>query len=142
MSVPSITITDVSVSRFNPRLFYWIFIPADITCLVLQATGGGLSATAYTPQNINVGVSVTKAGLILQVILLVLFLSLFTDYLFASRRTRQTQTSNRMRIFLFSLGLTVIFILIRCLYRIVELKDGYFGPNFRRQPEFIGLEGA
>jgi hypothetical protein len=130
------------VSRFNPRLFYWIFIPADITCLVLQATGGALSATGWTLEQVNVGVNITKAGLILQVVLLVLFLSLFIDYLFALRKKQLAQTPNRMRMFLCFLGLTVVFILIRCVYRIIELKDGYFGPNYRHQKAFIALEGA
>jgi hypothetical protein len=139
---PSIVATDVSVSRFNPRLFYWIFIPADVTCLVLQATGGALSATGWTLEQVNVGVNITKAGLILQVVLLVLFLSLFIDYLFALRKKKLAQTPSRTRIFLCFLGLTVAFILIRCIYRIIELKDGYFGPNYRHQTAFIALEGA
>lgn len=142
LSRSSIIATDISVSRFNPRLFYWIFIPADVTCLVLQATGGALSATGYTLAAVNVGVNITKAGLVLQVVLLVLFLSLFLDYLFALRRTSLVQTPKRMRMFLCFLGLTVVFILVRCIYRIIELKDGYFGPNYRHQGAFIALEGA
>lgn len=138
-----ITRTDISLSRFNPRLFYWIFIPADITCLVLQATGGGLSATAYTPEDVNVGVNITKAGLILQVVVLVLFLTLYGDYLFSlQRRKGLGSLGKKVHTFLIFLILTVVFILIRCIYRIVELKDGYFGPNFRHQDAFIGLEGA
>jgi hypothetical protein len=93
-------------------------------------------------QGVTVGVNITKAGLILQVVLLVLFLSFFLDYLFALRRKNLKETPRRTRIFLLFLCLTVIFILIRCIYRIIELKDGYFGPNFRHQAEFIGLEGA
>jgi hypothetical protein len=138
----SIIATDVSASRFNPKLFYWIFIPADITCLVLQATGGALSATGWTLEQVNVGVNITKAGLILQVVLLVLFLSLFLDYLFTLRKKQLAQTSNRTRIFICFLGLTVVFILTRCIYRIIELKDGYFAPNYRHQGAFIALEGA
>ena len=44
-----------------------------------------------------------------------------------------------MKFFLFFMFSTVMLILIRCIYRIIELKDGYFGPNFRHQREFIAL---
>jgi hypothetical protein len=90
-----------------------------------------------------VGVDITKAGLILQVVVLVLFLTLFGDYLFAlQRRKGLSSLGKNVHIFLVFLILTVVFILMRCIYRIVELKDGYFGPNFRHQGPFIGLEGA
>lgn len=138
----SIIRTDVSISRFNPKFFYWIFIPADVTCLVLQATGGALSATGSDLDAVNTGVNISKAGLILQVIILTLFLSLFVDYLISYHRKHKEKMSQPMRLFLAFMFLAGILILIRCIYRIVELKDGYFGPNFRHQPEFIALEGA
>ncbi|KAH7410088.1 parasitic phase-specific protein PSP-1 [Phaeosphaeria sp. MPI-PUGE-AT-0046c] len=135
--------TDISLSRFNPRLFYWIFIPADITCLVLQSVGGALSATGRTEADVDVGVNISIAGLSLQVVVLILFLAFFSDYLFAlQRRKGLGSLAKNVRIFLVFLILTVVCILIRCIYRIVELKGGYFGPNFRQQDEFIGLEGA
>jgi predicted transporter len=119
-----------------------MFIPADIICLVLQATGGALSATGATVADVNVGVNISKAGLILQVVVLVVFLSLATDYLVALRRKTPHTLSRMMQTFLGFMFLAVILILVRCIYRIVELKDGYFGPNFRDEPEFIGLEGG
>lgn len=137
-----IIVTDVSVSRFNPKLFYWLFIPADITCLILQATGGALSATGSTEDDVNVGVDISKAGLILQVVVLGLFLVMTADYLFSLRRKTPIKLSRPMLIFLSFMISAVILILVRCIYRIVELADGYFGPNFRHEPEFIGLEGA
>jgi hypothetical protein len=138
----SIIRTDLSISRFNPKLFYWVFIPADVVCLILQATGGALSATGSTIKNVNTGVDISKAGLILQVIVLTLFLCLFVDYLISYHRKHKQGMSKRMRLFLAFMFFAAILILTRCIYRIVELKDGYFGPNFRHQPEFIALEGA
>ncbi|KAG8412564.1 RTA1 like protein [Metarhizium acridum] len=34
------------LSRFKPQLFYWIFIPFDATCLLLQAAGGAMSTNS------------------------------------------------------------------------------------------------
>lgn len=141
-NLTSIVVTDASVSRFNPKLFYWLFIPADITCLVLQATGGALSATGETEDDVNVGVDISKAGLILQVVVLGLFLIMSADYLVSLRRKTALRIPRPKIVFLSFMLAAIIFILVRCIYRIIELEDGYFGPNFRHEPEFIGLEGG
>ncbi|KAH7138385.1 parasitic phase-specific protein PSP-1 [Dendryphion nanum] len=137
-----ILLLDKSISRFDPRFFYWVFIPADVTALVLQATGGALSSMGKTKNDVDVGVNISKAGLIFQVVVLTLFLILFVDYLLAYRRKHGLNLPKRMHVFLGFMFLAVFFILIRCVYRIVELKDGYFGPLFREQVEFMVLEAA
>lgn len=123
-------------------MFYWIFIPADIISLVLQATGGALSAVGTDEADTQVGVGISLAGLSFQVITLTLFSALFADYLVSYLRKYRGQVSGRMKIFLVFLFLAVIFILVRCAYRIVELKDGYHGEDFRNEPKFIALESA
>ena len=138
----SILRIDPSLSRFNPRLFYWIFIPADIICLVLQATGGALSAAGSSAEDVDTGVDISQAGLILQVVVLILFLSLFGDYLLSVKRKATMRLQKRTRLFCFFLFAAVILILVRCVFRIVELKDGYTGPEFRKEAEFIALEGG
>ena len=138
----SISYADPSISRFKPQYFTYIFIPADIVCLILQATGGALSSTSTAQEDVDMGVDISQAGLILQVIVLVLFLSLFADFLIVHRRKHGNVIPARMRLFLFFTFFAVILILIRCIYRIYELIDGYSGPNFRHQTEFIVLEGV
>lgn len=138
----SITQADASLSRLNPKFFYCLFIPADIVCLVLQATGGALSAAGETNEDVDTGVDVSKAGLILQVIVLVVFLSASVDYVVRYGRRHGGDLLRRLRIFLGFIFLAVIFILVRCIYRIIELEDGYFGPAFRHQWDFVILEGA
>ncbi|KAJ4360497.1 uncharacterized protein N0V89_001062 [Didymosphaeria variabile] len=133
---------DPVLSRLPPKLFYYVFIPADIICLVLQATGGALSATGATVSAVNTGVDVSKAGLILQVVVLVLFLSFFVDYLARYGRLHGRELLGTLRVFLGANFAAVVLILVRCIYRIVELKDGYFGPGFRHQWDFVALEGV
>ncbi|KAK1511086.1 parasitic phase-specific protein PSP-1 [Colletotrichum costaricense] len=134
---------DRSISRFNPRLCYFVFIPCDIVSLILQATGGALSSIASDKAAVQRGVNVSLAGLIFQVVCLVAFCALFADYLIICMRTnaRQRMTKN-MKIFLAFLFISTILILVRCSYRIEELKEGYFSPMFRDQPLFIGLESS
>ncbi|PYI07199.1 RTA1-domain-containing protein [Aspergillus sclerotiicarbonarius CBS 121057] len=134
---------DASISRFNPKYFYWIFIPCDIISLILQAVGGALSCVGQTTDAINVGVNISMAGLIFQVITLAIFCGLFLDYLNACWRSPARKAVNRpMKIFLIFMFSSVFLILLRCVYRIVELHAGYFSPTFRDESLFIALESG
>ncbi|KAF9871076.1 parasitic phase-specific protein psp-1 [Colletotrichum karsti] len=138
-----VTVLDRSISRFDPHLFYYIFIPCDIISLILQATGGALSSVGDNKAQVQKGVNVSLAGLIFQVVTLVVFCILFADYLIAaSRSSARERITKRMGIFLAFLFLATVLILIRCSYRIAELKEGYFSPLFRDEPLFIGLESS
>ena len=48
----------------------------------------------------------------------------------------------KFKIFATFLSLAILLILIRCIYRIDELSNGYDGPLIHDQGTFIGLEGA
>ena len=93
-----------------------------------------------TAEDVQVGVDISKAGLIFQVVVLTFFLILFADYLIRCWQKDASLLSGKMRFFLSFMFLAVSFILLRCVYRIIELKDGYFGPSFRNEPKFIALE--
>ncbi|KAK1255066.1 hypothetical protein MKX08_009061 [Trichoderma sp. CBMAI-0020] len=132
------------LSRVNPKLFFYIFIPLDIICLALQAAGGALS-TILTG---NSGVNVSMAGLVLQVIVLVIFSAAFADYMIryirSQRRQFQGQAVFGRRFGAFFGGLTaaIVLILARCAYRVAELQEGYDSALFHDQISFIVLEGV
>ncbi|KAL7819348.1 RTA1 like domain-containing protein [Trichoderma aethiopicum] len=137
----SIMFLDPSLSRFKPQLFYWIFIPFDIVCLVLQAAGGAMSANDTGSD--QAGVDISQAGLSLQVIVLVAFIVAFGDYMF--RYIRSGRASNwgwRLTAFFSGLTTATVLILARCAYRVAELKDGYDGSLIKEEATFIVLEGA
>ncbi|KAF3001852.1 hypothetical protein E8E13_004438 [Curvularia kusanoi] len=140
-----IKLNDLTISRFNPSLIAAIFVPCDFFSLVLQAVGGALSAGAYTEDDTKVGVDVSKAGLIFQVITLVIFIILSTDYLMALKRLHkrsEIHMDSPLKIMVASLSAATILILARCLFRLYELKDGYFAPAFRDEATFIALESV
>ncbi|KAF7537719.1 hypothetical protein G7Z17_g12794 [Cylindrodendrum hubeiense] len=138
-----INFVDPSISRFKPQLFYWIFIPCDIVSLILQALGGALSCVGTDEDAIKVGENISLAGLIFQVITLVVFAALFADYVFKASRSPSYHRLNKgMMIFLGLLFASTIIILTRCTYRIVELGKGYFSAIFRDEGLFIGLESV
>ncbi|UPK89664.1 hypothetical protein LCI18_000599 [Fusarium solani-melongenae] len=127
------------LSRFKPQLFYWIFIPFDIVCLVLQAAGGAMS----TSSDNDVGVDISMAGLILQVIILFLFIVAFSDYMIRYWRSgRAANFGWRLKAFFAGLSAAIILILTRCIYRVAELKDGYDGELIKHEIPFIILEGV
>ncbi|KAF1925374.1 parasitic phase-specific protein PSP-1 [Didymella exigua CBS 183.55] len=140
-----ITHSNRSVSRFNPRFITFTFIPCDIISLVLQGTGGALSAGADTVDGTKLGVDVSKAGLIFQVITLVLFIGLTSDYLWAlrtSHRKSGLRMERALKMMIMWLGAATILILVRCIFRIYELKAGYFAPAFRDEGTFIAFESV
>lgn len=133
------------MSRFNPRFITFIFVPCDVLSLVLQGVGGALSAAAYTVDETKVGVDVSKAGLIFQVITLVFFIALSSDFLFALQRShkkREAKLEKPLKTMVSWLSVATMLILARCLFRIYELKDGYFAPAFRDEGTFIALESV
>ncbi|KAK6700029.1 hypothetical protein SNK05_012822 [Fusarium graminearum] len=130
------------VSRFKPQLIWWIFIPADIICLVLQGTGGALSTVSQGSS--QMGIDVALAGLSLQVVILVLFCAILGDYLWRYFRSGSSGAlSKRMQVFFGFVSAAVILILARCAFRCYELSKGYQDSDLiTDEALFIGLEGV
>ncbi|RDW76157.1 hypothetical protein BP5796_06978 [Coleophoma crateriformis] len=133
-------------SRFAPKIYYIVFIPCDIISLVLQAIGGAKST--QTSGSSQSAIDIALAGLAFQVGTLCIFIALSLDFALRYRRDLQTgavRTRNipaRFKIFVGFLTLSILCILVRCVYRIDELSNGYEGPLIHDQGLFIGLEGV
>lgn len=135
-------------SRVPPQAYYWIFIPCDCVSLALQGTGGGMSSSSFGASHVAVDIAI--AGLSFQVITLCLFIALAIDFAlrFTSGQkglTRKMPLPRSFKVFVIFLSAAIILILVRCGYRIAELKGGYTGPGsqlIRDQGLFIGLEGV
>ncbi|KAI1348306.1 parasitic phase-specific protein PSP-1 [Xylaria sp. FL0043] len=132
---------DKSLSRIEPRLYYVIFIFCDFLALTLQAVGGAISSISNGANSI--GVDLALAGLIFQVVTMLVFVGLLADYLIRYFQDKPFDFVNiRLRIFLGALSLAILLILARCAYRVAELSEGYSGTLFHNEPLFIGLEGV
>jgi magnesium-transporting ATPase (P-type) len=136
---------DPAASRFKPQLFYWVFIPADILCLILQGAGGAMSSTAEKDDadGIQLGVDISMGGLILQVVVLFLFTIAFSDYMwrYLSRNGASALTW-RLKAFFAGLIVAIIAIFARCAFRVAELKDGFDGEMITHEIPFIILESG
>ncbi|KAH6623571.1 RTA1 like protein-domain-containing protein [Chaetomium tenue] len=158
MAITSLSPTP-TLSRLPPTLFYYIFIPSDLLSLVFQAAGGALSTESAGSSTL--GVNLALAGLSLQVFTIVLFCGFFGDFLVRYFRFRKGKgvggyergyegvggaggmpDGKRLKLFFGFMVLAVVLILVRCAYRLVELKEGYGGELVSNEALFIGLEGV
>ncbi|KAF3076038.1 Sphingoid long-chain base transporter RSB1 [Trichoderma lentiforme] len=130
-----------SLARFPTKVLIWIFVPFDVTSLALQGAGGALSASSSGSS--QTGVNIALAGLILQVITLVIFCAIFGDFFFRYARSSKGQVHGlREKLFVGFLSASVLSTLVRCVFRADELKDGYDGSTVKNEGLFIGLEGV
>ncbi|KAL8913010.1 MAG: hypothetical protein Q9171_002078 [Xanthocarpia ochracea] len=144
-STKSIVYLGPQYARFRPKLYYWIFIPCDILSLILQSVGGALSSTSDGDSNSAVNVSI--AGLSFQVFVILVFIALTLEYVYRYRKgqrvtPRTTPLSRGFKTFSIFMTISITLILIRCIYRIDELSEGYTGPLIRNEGLFIALEGV
>jgi hypothetical protein len=134
-------------SRIKPLSYPRIFIPCDITSLVLQAVGGGI-ASVKTNENEDptVGNNIMLAGLAFQVATLLIFIILALD--FASRtigrirrlgqgaldpRYAKLRNSWQFKGFIVALSFATLCVFTRCVYRVAELSEGWTGRLIETQ---------
>ncbi|KAF1984894.1 RTA1-domain-containing protein [Aulographum hederae CBS 113979] len=138
------------LARFAPRTYTLFFVTCDIFSLILQAAGGALAATANTPEDGDTGVNVMIAGLVFQVVSLVVFFLLWGDFVWRSRRANANMLSSHFeglratrmfKLFQIALALAALFIFIRSVFRVAELQEGFDGHLANDEVTFMILEG-
>lgn len=127
---------------------------SDLIALILQASGGALSSTAKSKTSSNTGRYIMIAGLVWQVVSIIIFMAIWLDFSWTvSRATEDEKSHNeklrslradskRFKYFQWALWTATILILIRSIYRVVELQGGYTGTVASDEPSFIVLEGV
>ena len=132
-------------SRLKARLYPWIFIGCDFGSIVLQAIGGGTAAAAgdkgSSPKLLDAGNGLIVAGIAFQVATMAVCGLFMADYFRRFHRARKASSSNgdygseweknrsdpkarrNFRIFCYSIAISFVAILIRCIYRLPEVRD-------------------
>lgn len=117
-----------ALSRVRPKLLPFIFVPADVSCLLLQAIGGGLAAQGKKNVGLlNTGNHVIITGIALQVVVLLAFGSMCLDYYVRVRRWLRTDgataearalwADRKFRMFACAVLGAYLCVQIRCIYR-------------------------
>ncbi|KAF3403580.1 Sphingoid long-chain base transporter RSB1 [Penicillium rolfsii] len=131
-------------SRLRPSYYTILFCLCDLISLSLQGAGGGLASVAS--ENLRdpyLGDDIMLAGLCFQVFSLLLFIILAVEYFYRVSKSNRTALSSNRRFLATtgSLALALILIFTRCVYRIVELSEGWNGYLIGVEVYFIVLEG-
>lgn len=71
-----------ALSRLRPNLYPFVFVPLDVSCLLVQAIGGALAASAAlnNAKMVMHGNRCIIAGIVLQVVVLLGFGTTVGDY--------------------------------------------------------------
>ncbi|KAK8846525.1 hypothetical protein IAR55_005611 [Kwoniella newhampshirensis] len=191
-----------SYVSLHSQSFSLLFICADLTCLVVQAVGGGIAGTANNEEGANQGGYIMTGGVILQLIVTVIYLILFGEWVyrrhtdlpskrqynpfsFTSRFARKKHapsniedsnnhmmspmtngsqethattkpedgliapppfrsefqiSEKRIQIMCALIAMGTLLIIIRSVYRSIELLRGWSGPVATDEPLFIGMD--
>lgn len=82
------------IARFSPRVYTLVFIACDVASLILQAAGGGTTASAGAGTSLQqTGIDIMIAGLVCQVFSLALFMLLGLDFARCVRRAGRSARS-------------------------------------------------
>ncbi|CDR43753.1 CYFA0S12e03950g1_1 [Cyberlindnera fabianii] len=125
-------------SLLKPKRYSQIFIMCDILSLLIQAIGGAMGSNALkhfkSPKN---GTHVMVAGLVLQVVSMTIFLVLFLHFLIRVKyfgsssmseyKYKHIRDTRLFKMWPLVILIGVIFVYIRCIYRCVELGEGWNG---------------
>ncbi|THH19869.1 hypothetical protein EW146_g1399 [Bondarzewia mesenterica] len=121
---------------------------AEYLFVVLSAAGGGVSIGATTVQGAKTGSNIFLAGLAIQLVSFFFFTCTFTLFIYRVHKHEPKAWSldqtkpwyNDWR----SLGVAIAFscvgILIRSVYRTIELSQGFEGPIATNEGNFYGLD--
>ncbi|KAK4224294.1 sphingoid long-chain base transporter RSB1 [Podospora fimiseda] len=144
-----------SLSRVSPKLYPAFFVPADISCLVIQAIGGGVAASAGRENYglLKHGNKIIMAGIVLQVVVLLVFGLTSADYLIRAKKYFNSGNvsaeheagaklwkEKKFRAFEYAMGGAYAVLLIRCIYRIAEMAGGWANHIMQDEPSFVVLE--
>ncbi|KAG9104644.1 hypothetical protein FRC06_000408 [Ceratobasidium sp. 370] len=134
-----------------------IFLTADVTALFLQAIGGAIASAADNLAGANRGGNIMLSGIVIQLAAVTLFdlLSIEFAIRFALGRPARIVQGSRIPRFggwkdvprgvpLMMVGLAVasVFILVRSIYRTIELTDGWAGTIISTEKWFNLFDGG
>ena len=138
----------------KPKLFGILFVTADVFCILIQGSGGGISSSG---DNLKMGSNLTLAGIILQFLCVLAYTVFLVDfcrrYYYNIPFRRIGYTDDRMGLYdgkeklkltlmLTMLSSTTILVIIRSIYRIAELSNGFESEIAKTQVLFDVLDGA
>ncbi|CCH41872.1 Sphingoid long-chain base transporter [Wickerhamomyces ciferrii] len=153
-----IMIYGIKFALVKPIMLYsYIFIFCDVVSLVIQAAGGGIAAVSLVENESSLsGTHVMVAGLAFQVFSMSIYIFLYLHYFYKIKffnkrehlklesefnpKYAELRSKRIFQIFPFVVFLAVIFVYVRCIYRVVELAEGWDGFLITHEVYFMILD--
>ncbi|TFK87668.1 RTA1-domain-containing protein [Polyporus arcularius HHB13444] len=142
-------------SRLSAMSYTIIFCSCDIIALVIQAVGGAKASIALQTGNGDpeVGGHIMLGGIVFQLVAFCIYLALAAEFLLRYHKDKPVRLASSappksfaltrdIKLMIVGLALDGIFILIRSIYRTIELSDGWTGRIISTQVYFNVLDGA
>ena len=123
---------------------------SDFLSLLLQAIGGAIADTADEKDLSRIGIDIMIAGLFLQAVSLFAFIIVFADFSWRCHKgvlnmdpeNQRVRRSLLFKVFRVSLFLATLAILVRSIFRVAELWQGFSGDLWNNETDFLVLDGA
>ncbi|KAI0825085.1 RTA1-domain-containing protein [Trametes gibbosa] len=147
--------------RLSPTQYSIIFLTCDIISLVTQGVGGGIAGSSIgTQSEVDLGGNIMLAGIIFQLTSITVFVVLMIEYFvryLTDRPARKAkkdpaaeesfsfsrgEVTPKMRLMIASLLMMTLFLIIRSVYRMIELIDGFTGKIIQTEIYFNVFDGA
>ncbi|TNY22111.1 RTA1 like protein-domain-containing protein [Rhodotorula diobovata] len=133
-------------SVLRPSLYLWIFCVADLVAIVVQAIGGAMAALALQDgKSSESGTHIMVAGIAFQLACMIAFSGLALDVYRRARRDRSYRSrphaqEGRLTRVGWGLAWATGWIIVRGIYRTVELAEGWTGYLITHEPYFAVLD--
>jgi hypothetical protein len=128
-------------SILAPKWYTIIFVICDLISLIVQAVGGGQAAVATkTNADTTNGTHIMVAGICFQMLTMSIYVLLVVIYIFRVSKA-DVKLTEKIKVFLFGMGIITLMIFIRCIYRTVELLGGWSGYIITHEVYFACLDG-
>jgi hypothetical protein len=129
-------------SPIPPVLYIVIFSTADVISLVIQAIGGGMASQGQIQKDAslaNRGTRVMVGGICWQMLTMVIFVILAIIFIVKVKMAK-VELPRKLQWFGFGMILATVCIFIRCVYRTIELLEGWTGYIITHEVFFICFE--
>jgi len=145
-------------SRLSPKWYSILFFTCDFISLVVQAVGGGMAATAADPAGANLGAHIMLAGIVFQLVVIIAYSFCGIEFClrysknspFTSHSDKESNSdtivrgicTEKIKHMAYAMVFMTTCLLVRAIYRTIELSGGWSGRVISTQVYFNALDGA
>jgi len=128
-------------SLLKPKVYWYIFVACDFVSLILQAVGGAKASGANTQIEEDIGTHIMVGGIVFQLLCTIAFAIL--AILFVNKAKKDgvlfcgQRHHARLELLLKATALSAACIIVRGIYRTVELSQGWNGYLIQHQYFFL-----